>query len=259
MKDEEYFSLDRFSHSAMKKFEQSPLHYLNEKRTPQEETPALVLGSAFHCLVLEPERFEEAYAVAPHLDRRTSVGKSTWEAFCMASSGKKIISDEMYAKVGKMRDALYNNPPAKELMDQITETEKAILWEQRETGVPCKGKIDGIGEVIIDLKSCQDARQEFFHKAIINDYKRQPAMYVDAAKANKLGSKDFYFIAVEKEAPFGVSVHKVARDLMDYGRQSIYSICQDFAYWKEMGSPEVGYEWRAPLGYFTVNVPYWMK
>lgn len=257
--DQEYFKIERFSHSAMKNFEQSPLHYLHEKRTPKEETPALVLGTAFHCAILEPDKYETAYVVAPQVDRRTTIGKQTWEAFCQQAEGKKILSAEMAIQIMKMKTALYNNPPAKELLDQITETEKALLWTQPETGVECKGKLDGIGDVIIDLKTCMDARPEFFHRTILNDYKRQPAMYVDGAKANKLGSKDFYFIAIEKEAPFGISVHKVGRDLLDFGRQSVYSICQDFAYWKEMGAPEVVYEWRAPLGYFTVNVPYWMK
>lgn len=257
--DEEYFKIDRLSHSTMKHFEQSPLHYLYEKRNKTEPTPAMILGSAFHCLVLEPDKYDETYAVAPQVDRRTNVGKETWSMFCNANQGKKILTEEMALQIKRMRDALYLNGPAKELLDQINETEKALFWVQKETGVECKGKIDGIGDVIIDLKTCMDARPEFFHKTILNDYKRQPSLYREGAKQNKMGSKDFYFIAIEKEPPYGISCHKIARDFLDYGDQSIYQLCGDYSYWREMGSPELGYDWRAPLGYFTVNVPYWLK
>jgi hypothetical protein len=257
--DKEYFALPRFSHSAMKNFEQSPLHYLHDKRTPTEPTEAMVLGSAFHCRILEPDEFWKRYAVAPIVDRRTTIGKETWRMFCDANQGKNIITTEMLELIKRMEEAINKNPASREILDVITETEKPLLWKQTETGVECKGKIDGIGEIILDLKTCMDARPEFFHKTVLNDYKRQPAMYVEGAKANKLGSKDFYFIAIEKKPPFGISVHKVGRDFLDFGSQSVYKICQDFAYWQEMGSPEVGYEWRAPLGYFTINVPYWLK
>src|SRR4051812_2142933 len=70
---------------------------------------------------------------------------------------------------------------------------------------------------------------------------------------------DFYFIAVEKEPPYGVSVNKAARDFLTAGRDLNDKTLEDFAYWKQMGAPDVGYEWRKPLLYSTLNAPYWAK
>lgn len=43
---------------------------------PRPDTPALALGRAIHCAVLEPERFERDYLVEPEFDTRSNAGKA---------------------------------------------------------------------------------------------------------------------------------------------------------------------------------------
>ena len=78
---------DYLSYSALKAFAKSPNHYLQYVNKEHTETPAMVLGSLTHCLVLEPERFAAKFAVAPKVDRRTNSGKALWAAFEHESEG----------------------------------------------------------------------------------------------------------------------------------------------------------------------------
>lgn len=67
---EGYFSLPGLSNSGMADLAVSPLRYwhlhINPDRPIEEPTPAMVFGSALHCALFEPRRFEAEYA--PKLD-----------------------------------------------------------------------------------------------------------------------------------------------------------------------------------------------
>ena len=84
----------RISKSGLDLINRAPAHYweryLNPHASPQKETPALLIGSAVHCAVLEPEEFGKRYAVGPRVDRRTSKGKAEWEAFLIAAALKGL-------------------------------------------------------------------------------------------------------------------------------------------------------------------------
>jgi len=66
---------DYLSYSALKAYAKSPNHYLMYVGREFVETPAMVLGSALHCLVLEPQEWSKRYITAPKFDRRTKAGK----------------------------------------------------------------------------------------------------------------------------------------------------------------------------------------
>ena len=65
----EYHASEGISASGLKLIGRSPLHYwaayLDPKREPRVETPALKLGTAIHTAVLEPMRFADEYVVVP--------------------------------------------------------------------------------------------------------------------------------------------------------------------------------------------------
>ena len=67
---------DYLSVSALKAFNRSPNHYIQyvslDKKPPG---PAMVFGSAAHCLILEEHDFPNRYAIGPDVDRRTNAGK----------------------------------------------------------------------------------------------------------------------------------------------------------------------------------------
>ncbi len=274
--DEDYFAIPRWSNSSLSNFKRSPRHYLYHKANPKESTDAMIFGSAFHCFVLEPEKFDEQYCFVPPdaPDRPTSaminakkpsessiIRVAYWNDFT-ERNGKKIQLDaEDFEKIKRMKDSLMNHIPARELIDNIGQTEVPLLWKDDVSGIDMKGKMDGISDdFTIDLKTCMNAHPDSFSiDAFNNAYHRQAALYMDGRGLNKMHKGDFYFIACEKEAPYGISVMKCAQDFIQHGRQVYGSLLEDVRYWIEMGSPDVGYEWKSPFGYHDLNLPAWVK
>ncbi len=259
--DQDYFAIDRLSNSRMSDFKRSPRHYLYAISNPTPSTPAMEFGSAFHMAILEPDKFESQYVTSPKCDMRTTIGKETWKTFAEANIGKTCISEPDMACLKRMKESLMAYAPARELIDQITEAEKPILWKDPLTGVELKGKLDGIGKnFILDLKTCQDANPANFASHAFNyDYHRQAALYLDGLKATGTIANNFYFIAIEKDAPHCVSLNRASDAFIEKGRSDYKAILENFRYWNELGRPDVGYEFANPFNDFDMNLPNWVK
>lgn len=227
----DYLATKAASASTLKTIlNQSPLHAI----TPKEQTPAMAFGSAFHCAVLEPERFKNDYAIAPECDRRTKAGKAIYAAFQAASEGKTVIKQEDADLINRMRDAVMRNETAALLLDNGT-PEISGLWIDQAEGVPCKMQADWLhnNRMIIDLKTTTDASQGAFSRASANfGYHVQAALYLDGATAITGDlHEDFYFIAIEKTEPFGCAVYQADYEMIEVGREkyraalAIYANC----------------------------------
>lgn len=274
--EQDYYKIKRMSNSSLKYFIQSPRHYLHYLRTPWQDTPATILGRAFHCLILEDHLFWDQFFIIDESKRAdlehgmTSKINLRWKEFQIHRNvTKTLITEQILDTCQRMRDAVYACPPARELLEEITETEKSLFWLDPETGIKMKGKLDGTSpSITIDLKSCMDAKpQAFANHAWSMDYHQQAALYSDARPIAKdqhgrkvnLSKGEFYFIACEKEAPYGVSVNKASRSFLSAGRNQYSQALQDYLYWQEMGAPDVCYEWRTPFGYHALNAPRWIS
>jgi exodeoxyribonuclease VIII len=63
--DAEYRAAHGLNWSRLKVLDKSPLHYKHALENPRADTPALSLGRAFHCALLEPDRYAAEYRVWP--------------------------------------------------------------------------------------------------------------------------------------------------------------------------------------------------
>jgi hypothetical protein len=93
--------------------------YLNPDREPEEQSPALIMGSAIHSAVLEPDLFPSEYVMAPtDINRRTNVGKEAYAAFEKANAGKTVLDPDDYSTCIAVRDAVHNHPVASGLLQR---------------------------------------------------------------------------------------------------------------------------------------------
>lgn len=260
----------------MKHFARSPRHYLWAKNNKIEPTEAMIFGNALHTYILEPDEFVKRYTTLPEdapkkptsaqrnakkPSPETIVAVEYWDSFLQANASKIILKQNDIECLKRMNEALYNNSFAAELMKSITSTEKELMWTDDVTGVEMKGKMDGCNDdLTLDLKSCINAQPDSFsYNAYDMGYDRQAALYMDGRGQMKMKKGDFYFIAMEKAEPFGISILKASKDFVEQGRFRYGKILEDFAYWREMGSPDVDYSWTAPLGYHSLHLPPWVK
>lgn len=210
MTEQEYRAYPAISRSELWKIRESPEKFKFYKENPTPSTPALILGQAFHKLALQPESFDDEFAIVPNVDRRTREGKSAWQEFENNSVGKIFLSAEDYKKATEMCISLHNSPYVNKLLSG--EREKEFFWNDDLTGEPCKCRADCVSQIkatniIVDLKSALDATTEHFMKDAINyGYDFQAGMY-SAGIEQCTGQKHlFVFIVVEKEPPYAVNV-----------------------------------------------------
>ena len=142
----EYHSGAGLGASHLRELMRSPLHYLSSVNTPHKKTPAMKLGTATHCAILEPERFEIEYAQAPDIDKRTKDGKALW---CeLEQSGRVVLSSDEYLKVVEMANAIRSHELASRLL-QGGVSEQSVYWNQRVLSLDveeifCKSRPDYI-------------------------------------------------------------------------------------------------------------------
>lgn len=180
---------------------------------PSAPSDDMVLGSAFHKIVLEPETFDDEFVVMPNFDRRTKDGKMQYALFVEQSNGKTVITQEQYETICGMRDSIMSNPYAKKLING--NIEQSMYFTDDLTKVECKCRPDVWRKVadrvvITDLKSAKSVMpNDFMRDCVKYHYDLQTAMYRDGA-SKVLGvpkdNIDFVFIAVEKKPPYLLNI-----------------------------------------------------
>ena len=232
--------------SALKAFARSPNHYIQYCHTRREPSPAMTLGSAIHCAILEPQELDKRYAFLPKINRRTKQGKEAFDQFQELHAGKEILPQTEYEKLLLTRDAVSRNPAAAGLLKQALGFE--IVREEVIYGnTPWKGIADIVGpDFVADLKTAKDASPEGFQRAAHNlMYHEQAAAYRKLFKVPK-----FYWIVVETDAPWNVSVYVQAEEAY---KKADYRLKRLVDRWEKWDGEPQGYT----KGIEVLNLPSW--
>lgn len=105
-----------------------------------EKLKALDMGTALHCLLLEPEEFDKRFIVAPQFNLRTNQGKADQEAFLkdVENMGMTVMDAEQGRKLKLMRDSAMAHPAARWLLEAEGFCEASHYWTDPETGELCR-------------------------------------------------------------------------------------------------------------------------
>lgn len=203
----------------------TPAHARAAWDTPQNETPALLLGRAVHCAVLEPETFNSRFAIAPKCDRRTSVGKQRFAEFEAEHAGKQIISEADAEIIAGISQSIAAHPIASKLFNAGA-AEVTGYFSDPETGVKCRIRPDYLradDSIIVDLKTTTDASRDSFQRAIHQyGYALQAAFYSHGHKQiTGEPLSDFLFVAVEKAQPFACAVYRLDEAALEQGQRQM--------------------------------------
>ncbi len=200
--------------------DQSPFHAKYYQEHPAPETPALTIGSAAHCLALEPDTFKDRYVVAPKADRRTKDGKERWAAFEVLAGGKSILTADQYDSISAITEAISHQVVHRFIRQG--EAEVCLVWQDKKTGLLCKGRLDYVHRdkaIIIDLKTTADASPDSFQRAIwAYRYHRRAAFYVDGWKALTGDDTAFVWMPIEKNPPYAIGAYEAHENTIWAGR-----------------------------------------
>jgi exodeoxyribonuclease VIII len=217
----------RFSH--LKAMAESPKSFRHAVDVPREDTPAMRLGRAVHCAVLEPQLFAERYAVRPAgIDRRTKEGKAAWEAFLAEVGQREILDGDEHDKARRIGAAVRSHEAAAKLLEQGV-AEQALSWTHE--GRECSGRADWIGgDYVLDLKTTSKFGRAFPSEVARRHYHAQLAWYIyGATESGMVGIERGIIIAVDSAAPHDVAVYELSADALWAGEQAWRSWMQRLA------------------------------
>jgi len=212
--DEKYYAdREHVSNSMLSLLNKSPQHLQKLLDGHQEETPALIFGSAFHTYVLEPEKWKQDVAI---YDGKTRRGKA-WDEFKEEydKDANCILLQNEYDDLKCMQDVIMSNAECQELL-YGGKNEAVSCWEDEDSGVFCKGKADKVKkDCVIDLKTTSSGELHSFKgSAYKYGYNRQSAFYMDGFNKNK-----FIFIVIEKSSPYNLYIYDCSDQFVESGRE----------------------------------------
>ena len=255
MSDKDYFAIDALSNSDFRLLKESVLHYENKHLFPISSA-SMIIGSAVHCLVLEPHTFQETYIVEDflHCDKASNTklykqNKALW----LESINAKNVSEKI--KIGKDDKSWYytiddkivlsskNFKSVAEMAERVNAiagnflsngvAERAFISDF--DGVPVKCKADYYREdlgVVIDLKTTKSIKD--FKKSILEyGYGTQSAFYTDVISSLGYRVDTFLFILVETTAPYMVSIQEMSYEGIEEGRAIYSELLQTWRDYKE--------------------------
>jgi hypothetical protein len=205
-----YHAADGIGSSLMREATKSMAHYHLSLTSERKQTASMAIGSAVHCLVLEPDDFFERFVIQPaHLKPGNSTEWQTWKR----AQTKNIIT--------------------RCELDTITQTAEAVMdraapyfvkgdselsyWYRDESGLILKARLDyKQGDLGIDLKTTNDDTARRFSRTVKYDYAVQDSLYRRVS-----GLSDFIFIGVCTSAPHSVYACKQSEKNRAYAEDQI--------------------------------------
>jgi len=215
---------------------------------------AMLEGTAVHAYLGEPELFEKDFICKPvDLSLRTKEGKQ----WVLDNSDKIVLDNEFFNNLPLIAESFYDSP-AKDIYKKNGLVEKSFFWKD-DYGVPCKCRPDWISpdfRSMIDLKTTIDANPKKF-KYSISQYKYdiQAAFYMRGVEVcTKVTPETFYFIAIEKVAPFCVGVYQISSEWLIYVEKEIHEALYRIDSLKQRGKP---FDYTPEI--LELQPPAWMK
>jgi len=222
---EDYFKVEALNKSGLVKLNQSPAHFkAPEKPRSAVQQSNLDIGSAFHCLTLEPQNFEARFMLLDEgLTLTTKAGKAVKAE--AQEAGKILIKHNDYQNIIGMAQATRNHPGARTLIESQGPVERGVYWDDPITGIPCKAKPDKVTAncLVVDLKSTGDARPEEFMRTAYNLHYHWSAFWYCWGMTIKTGvpHTDYIFVVVERAEPWGVKIYFATTDMLLLAAQEI--------------------------------------
>ena len=242
-----YHSLNRINASSLKTIFDAPEKWKYEQDNPPAATPALLIGSAAHTLVLEPEKFADEVVGAPaEVKSRGTKDRPNkkYDEFRALHPGKLVLLPKEMTAVRGMAKAVAENERAQRML--TGQREATLLWKDGEHKVECKAKLDVWNKeagYVVDFKTTRGAVPDQFNRSAIGGmhYDMQLAWYYNAASCASHKDLDVGVVAVEKEPPYMVRCLDIRPDWIEVGWRKcraaleLYMRCLETDNWNVLG------------------------
>lgn len=272
--EQEYRQHPALNQSAMKELLVSPAHYMaayGPDAEPSFPSASMILGTAFHCRVLEPERFDKRYR-----DKGATPGEPTVAELkeMLKAAGVKGLSTmnkpelmalaypeglpvdnrialpaDTYKSVLTMADILRAHETAGEWFSpgrDYRRWNEVSFYARNNLGQEMKARTDRLlvddeAKVvwILDLKSTTSASPKEFPRSVVKfAYDLQSWWYTLLVQAAFPGYRiEFLFTAQESTRPYGIGLYRATDKVLALGARKghkalhLHAQCKALDYW----------------------------
>lgn len=206
-----------FSH--VKKLSLSGKQYIHAVNTTTEPTPAMLLGTCVHLLVLGPRP-----GAKPVIKYKGETRQgNAWKEFRAANAGAEILTAPEWDRAEQIADAVKSDSVAQVRLAGAR-FEVPVTWEE-DGGIICSTSgIDIVNAgAICDLKTTTSTFPDAWtRQAFKMLYPMQMAWYRRGARANSIDtSAGLFLLGVETNAPFEVVELELTEGMIDYADRTI--------------------------------------
>lgn len=234
----------------------TPMDYKRALSISTPPTEAMLIGTATHLGVFQPDEYAKQVVAEKKYDRRTKEGKAQAAEFEEAAKGKIIVPESVEDNIFKMAENVnkheYLEPFLKNPDDNVIELTGYFYW----CDLFLKFKADCVNistQTIFELKTTTIGHEYAFRNSIRDyGYDIQAAMYLKAMKL--ITGKDFNFkwIVVEKKPPLHqVYLYRPSEKMLEHAEYKLIDAlnlikdCEATGYWP--GPPkepqEIDFKW----------------
>lgn len=270
---------DYLSASVIKEANKSLKHmkwYLDNKSTSERKSH-FDFGNAFEIALMDlmngTKEFDSSVHIfdeskRPQLDKTfSSKENKEWKESFFSKNGYIINQSgkESVDTISEMLKACWSDEIIQGLLKN-TDYQASCFWTDAKTGIKLKTRPDVCNinkTVLIDIKTTTDASPEGFARDVANfGYDLQALLQINGVLATGMFNevKNYYWLAVEKEAPFNAQLYNFdssewdsVQMVLDY-LLGLIKIARESNKW-------VGYSQRASnqYGIIDINIPLWHK
>jgi hypothetical protein len=204
-----------FSH--VKKLALSGKQYIHAVNATFDPTPAMLLGTAVHAIVLGP-RAGKPVVVYPG---KTRSGKA-WDAFEDENRGREIVTANEWSRAEEIAAAVMSDPLARQYLDGAR-YEVPLAWEDSGLKFSTSG-VDILPEGLLgDLKTSTTVEPEAMKRQVRRmHYAEQLVFYRRGCIANKIDvSKGLFLLCVEVKAPFEVVPFELSERRIEQAEKTV--------------------------------------
>ncbi|MHA7132571.1 PD-(D/E)XK nuclease-like domain-containing protein [Oerskovia turbata] len=205
----EYHALPGLSSTGVKLMLDSPARYRHSLGRRVEKT-AFDVGHAAHAKILGVGLGVIEYPdehLTPSGNVSTKAATLAW-ASAQRENGLVPVAPDQARAVDAMAESVLTHPSARLLFEHGA-PEVSLLWDDPETDVRCRGRIDYLHDssLAVDLKTGRSADPRRFDRTAVDyGYAEQAVHYLNGLRATRGDEARFVHVLVENIAPYLVSV-----------------------------------------------------
>lgn len=243
MPNDEYHAHNSISKSGLDLVARSPAHYRYPE--PREQTRFMVIGTAIHVAILEPDVFARDYLLLRDVKDRRS---SEYREAIKVHHPDFVLTGKEADFVSGMQESVRAHKVIRELLDSPGQAELSVFTKDPITGVEVRCRFDWLTDsgVPLDLKKTQDARPDAFSRSVYNyRYHVQAAFYEDVwfwETGERL--ERMRFAAMEERMPHATSLYVLDDEALNEGRRlyrealNLYAECLERDHWPAYSDEE---------------------